>query len=130
MDGQPTVLWTGKGYHIYLPVHVQILDNEFEFSKERFQNLFSLNKRYYGYYVSEVFMQFAERHLSGEKSDLLHRRKYTNCMVRIPDTYNIDNLRKGLSFEKSRVKIIQEWDGSIIDIQPLILEFKIWLNQQ
>ena len=75
-------------------------------------------------------MQFAERYLSGEKSDLLHRRKYTNCMVRIPDTYNIDNLRKGLSFEKSRVKIIQEWDGSIIDIKPLIVEFKIWLNQQ
>ena len=47
-------------YHIYSPVQIQILDNEFEFSKERFQNLFSLNNLYHGYYVSEVFMLFAE----------------------------------------------------------------------
>ncbi len=130
IDGQPTVLWTGNGYHIYLPVQIPILDNEFELSKERFQNLFSLNNWYYGYYVSEVFMQFAERYLTGEKYDLLHRHGYTNCMVRIPDTYNIDSLHKGLSLEKSRVKIIQEWDGSIIDTKPLIPEFKVWLNQQ
>jgi hypothetical protein len=62
IDGQPTVLWTGYGYHIYLPVQIPILDNEVEFSKEKFQNLFSLNNRYHGYYVSEVFMQFAERY--------------------------------------------------------------------
>ncbi|MDN5847350.1 MAG: hypothetical protein L0H53_13875 [Candidatus Nitrosocosmicus sp.] len=60
IHGQPTVLWTGNGYHVYLPVQISILDNEFEFSKERFPNLFSLNNRYYDYYVSEVFMQFAE----------------------------------------------------------------------
>ena len=130
IKGQPTVLWTGNGYHIYLPVQIPILDNEFEFSKERFQNLFSLNNRYYEYYVSEVFMQFAERYLTGGKSDLLHRPRYTNCMVRIPDTYNMDSLSKGLSLEKSQVKILQEWNGTIIDIKPLIQEFKIWLTQQ
>jgi hypothetical protein len=130
IDGRPTVLWTGNGYHIYLPVQIPILDNEVEFSKEKFQNLFSLNNRYPGYYVSEVFMQFAERYLTGEKSDLLQRRGYTNCVVRIPDTHNIHSLHKSLSLEKSRVKIIREWDGSIIDIKPLILEFKVWLNQQ
>src|SRR4029079_17472672 len=58
---QPTVLWTGNGYHIYLPVQVPILDIEFEFSKGRFQNLFALDSRYYDYYVSEVFMQFVVR---------------------------------------------------------------------
>ena len=40
IDGQPTVLWTGNGYHIYLPVHVQILDNEFEFLKKDFKIYF------------------------------------------------------------------------------------------
>jgi hypothetical protein len=44
-------------------------------------------------------MQFAERYLPNEKFDLLHRCGYTNCMVRIPDTYNIDGLHKGLSLE-------------------------------
>ena len=130
IHGQPTVLWTGKGYHIYLPVQVPILDTEYEFSKGRFQNLFSLNSRYYDYYMSEVFMQFAERRLTGGKSDLSHRPRYSNCMVRIPDTYNMDSLSKGISLEKSQVKILQEWDGNIIDINPLIQEFKVWLTQQ
>jgi hypothetical protein len=131
IHGQPTILWTGHGYHIYLPVQISILDNELEFSKERFPNLFSLNNRYYDYYVSEVFMQFAERYLTGGKADLSHRPRYSNCLVRIPDTYNMDSLIKGTtSLEKSRVKILQEWDGNEIDINPLIPEFKEWLTQQ
>ncbi len=130
ISGHPTVLWTGNGYHIYLPVQVPILDTEFEFSKGRFQNLFSLNSKYYDYYMSEVFMQFAEIYLTGGKSDLSHRPRYSNCMVRIPDTYNIDSLSKGTSLEKSQVKILQEWDGNIIDINPLLQEFKVWLTPQ
>ena len=130
IHGQPTVLWTGSGYHIYLPVQVPILDTEFEFSKGRFQNLFSLNSRFYDYYMSEVFLQFAERFLTDGKSDLSQQPRYSNCMVRIPDTYNMDSLSKGMSLEESRVKILQEWDGNIIDINPLIQEFKIWLTQQ
>ena len=128
--GHPTVLWTGNGYHIYLPVQVPILDTEFEFSKGRFQNLFSLNSKYSDYYMSEVFMQFAEIYLTGGKSDLSHRSSYSNCMVRIPDTYNMDSLNKGTSLEKSQVKILQEWDGNIIGINPLLQEFKVWLTQQ
>lgn len=128
--GKPTVLWTGNGYHVYLPVQVQILDTEFEFFKERFQNLFSLNSQYHNCYVSEVFMQFAERYLTGGKSDFSHRPGYSNCMVRIPDTYNMNSLNKGVSLEKSRVKILQDWDGNIIDTKPLVQEFKVWLEQQ
>ena len=75
-------------------------------------------------------MQFAEIYLTGEKSDLSHRPRYSNCMVRIPDTYNMDSLSKGTSLEKSQVKILQEWDGNIIDINPLLQEFKVWLTQQ
>ena len=130
IHGQPTVLWTGNGYHIYLPVQVPILDTKYEFSKGRFQNLFSLNSRYCDYYVSEVFMQFVERCLTGGKSDLSHQTRYSNSMVRIPDTYNIDSLRKGMSLEKSRVKILQAWNGNIIDINPLIQKFEVWLSQQ
>jgi len=130
IQGLPTVLWTGNGYHIYLPVQVPILDTEVEFSKGRFQDLFSLNSRFYDYYMSEVFLQFAERFLTDGKSDLSQQPRYSNCMVRIPDTYNMDSLSKGMSLEESRVKILQEWDGNIIDINPLIQEFKIWLTQQ
>ena len=127
---QPTVLWTGNGYHIYLPVQVSILDTEFEYLKGRYQDLFSVNRRYHNYYLSEVFIQFAERYLTGGKSDPSRQHRYSDSMIRIPDTYNIDNLSKGMSPEKSRVKILQEWDGKIIDINPLLLKFQMWLRQQ
>ena len=80
--------------------------------------------------MSEVFLQFAERYLTSGRSDPSHEPRYSNCMVRIPDTYNMDNLIKGMSLEESRVKIVQEWDGNIIDINPLIQEFKVCLIQQ
>ncbi|HKO63671.1 MAG TPA: hypothetical protein VJU13_00590 [Candidatus Nitrosocosmicus sp.] len=128
--GQPTVLWTGNGYHIYLPVQVPILDTEFEYLKGRYQDLFSANRRYHDYYLSEVFIQFAEGYLTGGRSDPSHQHRYSNSMVRIPDTYNIDILSKGTSPEESLVKILQEWDGKIIDINPLLLKFQMWLRQQ
>jgi len=80
--------------------------------------------------VSEVFMQFAERYLTGGKSDLSHQHRFSNSMVRIPDTYNMDSLSKGMRLEESRVKILQEWDGNLIEVKPLIQEFKVWLSQQ
>src|SRR4029078_389045 len=120
IHSHPTVLWTGNGYHICIPVLVPILDTEFEYLKGRYQDLFSANRRYHDYYLSEVFIQFAERYLTGGKSDPSRQHRYSNSMVRIPDTYNIDNLSKGMSPEKSRVKILQEWDGKIIDINPLL----------
>ncbi len=39
----PTVLWTGNGYHVYLPIQAVILDHYPEFSRDNFPNLFSLN---------------------------------------------------------------------------------------
>ena len=76
-------------------------------------------------------MQFAESYFTGGKSDLSNRPRYSNRLVRIPDTYNMDSLNKGTtSLEKSRVKILQEWDGNMIDIDPLIPEFKEWLTHK
>ena len=127
---QHALLWTRNGCHIYLPVQVPILDTEFEYLKGRYQDLFSANRRYHDYYLSEVFIQFAEGYLTGGRSDPSHQHRYSNSMVRIPDTYNIDILSKGTSPEESLVKILQEWDGKIIDISPLLLKFQMWLRQQ
>ena len=64
-DGQPTVLWTATAIIFIYRYRTRSWIMSLNFSKKRFQNLFSLNNRYHGYYVSEVFMQFAERYLSG-----------------------------------------------------------------
>lgn len=81
--------------------------------------------------MCQKFLCNLQRYLTGGKSDLSHRPRYSNCLVRIPDTYNMNSLIKGTtSLEKSCVRILQEWDGNMIDINPLILEFKEWLTQQ
>lgn len=99
----PTVSFTGNGYHIYLPIEVPVLDNEYVFSKDKFPNWFSSKCKYSHYYVTEVFMQFAEDYFTGGKADPNHRPKYKTCLIRIPGSYNSKCLNKGLSLEESKV---------------------------
>lgn len=126
----PTVTWTGNGYHIYLPIEVPVLDNEYVFFKDKFPNLFSLKGKYSHYYVSEVFMQFAEDYFTGGRSDPNHRPKYKTCLIRIPDSYNSKCLNKGQSEEESKVKVLQKWNGKMTNTEQLVHEFRIWLTQQ
>jgi hypothetical protein len=126
----PTVTLRGNGYHIYLPIDIPVLDNEYVFSKDKFPNLFSSKSKYSHYYVSEVFMQFAEDYFTGEKSDPNHRPKYKTCLIRIPETYNSKCLNKGLSLEESKVKILQKWDEKRVNVESLVQEFRIWLTLQ
>ena len=126
----PTVSWTGNGYHIYLPIDIPVLDNEYVFSKDKFPNLFSSKGKYSQYFVSEAFMQFAEDFFTSGKYDPNHRPKYKTCLIRIPETYNSKCLSRGLSLEKSKVKILQEWDGKRIDVGHITHEFRIWLTEQ
>lgn len=127
---RPTLSWTGNGYHIYLPNDVSVLDNIFLLSKDKFPNLFSPKGKYSHYFVSEVFMQFAEDYFTGSKADPNHRPKYKTCLIRIPETYNSKCLKKGLSKEESLVKVLQKWNGIRINAESLVREFRVWLTQQ
>lgn len=130
-DIKPTVLWSGNGYHIYLPIQALILDNYEEFSKQKFNGLFSpSNGKYRDYSVSEFFLSFAKQYLTDGKADPLHTPKYKSCLIRIPNTFNSKCLEQGLSLEESRVKIIQKWNGYRPPIQLLTKEFRRWLIQE
>jgi len=88
----PTVLWSGNGYHIYLPVKASLLELE---------NIF----RELSEEPSRKFIQFAEQFLSDNKSDPEHWKhvSFKNCMLRIPGSINSKNGKQ--------VKLIQQWDG-------------------
>jgi hypothetical protein len=105
----PTVLWSGHGYHIYLPVEAFVLEGESEFN--RFGN------------PSRKFMQFAELYLSNNKSDPEHTKglSFKNSMLRIPGSFN----SKNSNIEE--VKIIQKWDGFRPSIKPLLFRFDLYL---
>ncbi len=128
---QPTVLWSGNGYHIYLPLDGIVLDQIDIFSKDKIPSLFQSNfGKYHDYSVSEVFLKFAKDYFTNGKADPLHHPKYGNSLIRIPDTYNSKCLNRGLSREESRVKIVQKWDGKRLPIQLLLKDFRRWIVQE
>ena len=129
-DGFPTVLWSGNGYHIYLPIKAIVLDQEEIFSKGRFPCLFSTMGKYNSWSVSEVFLKFAEIFFTNNKADPLHKPKYKTCLIRIPGTYNSENIERGERKEESLVKIVQEWNGKTIPVQPSLRNFRAWITQE
>jgi hypothetical protein len=115
----PSVLWSGNGYHIYLPVKAPLLELEcifIELSNE----------------PSRKFIQFAEQFLSDNKSDSEHWKhvSFKNCMIRIPGSHNSKVIEKnnGIARFTTEVKIIELWDGFRPKITFLLYEFHIWLT--
>jgi hypothetical protein len=106
----PTIIWSGHGYHIYLPVEAFVLEEESEFNR-------------FGY-PSRKFIQFAEYYLSDNKADPSHTKglSFKNCMIRIPGSFNSKN-----GTEEEEVKIIQKWNGYRPNIKPLLFRFDLYL---
>ena len=110
---KPTVLESGNGYHVYLPINAPIvLEDIIEFAGIE--------------QVSTKFLRFTEWYLSSGKSDSAHNRTVSlkNCMLRIPGTYNSKN---GV-----QVRIINRWETltKIPDINLLIGSFMAYITGQ
>ena len=108
-NAYPTVIWSGHGYHIYLPVEAFVLEEESIFAK--FDQ------------PSRKFIQFAEQLLSNKKSDPCHSytMSFKNCMLRVPGSFNSKS-------GKDEVKIIQRWDGVRPRIKPLLSGLYVYLQ--
>jgi hypothetical protein len=91
-DTEPKVLWSGNGYHIYLPVDALVLEDE------------SLFQDIEVYDPSRKFLQWIEQHLSNNKADPCHSMgvSFNNCMLRIPGSMN--------SKVNRQVTILQHWN--------------------
>lgn len=111
MNGSPTVLWTGNGYHIYQPIDAIILEEFKQF--EEFEC------------PSTKFLRFAEYYLTNSKSDPSHSPSFKSCMIRVPGSFNSKHVDK-----KNEVKIIQEWDGYRPPMNLLIGSFHAYLIDQ
>lgn len=116
LGGNPTVLFTGNGVHIYLPVQTIILEQEEIFSK--FDQ------------PSKAFLKFSEQSLTNKKSDPAHNPSFKSSLIRIPGSYNSKCIQRNNEIGDStgEVKIIQKWDGYRPKINPLLYEFYIWIT--
>ena len=99
LDLKPTVIWSGNGYHIYVPINAVVLEDIKEFAHIE--------------QVSTKFLRFAEWYLSSGLSDSVHNKTVSlnNCMLRIPGSLNSKN--------DTQVKIVKKWDGNWPTHQPL-----------
>jgi hypothetical protein len=101
----PTILWSGRGYHIILSLNSNgvILENIKEFE--------DVNN------ISLKFLRYTESYLSFEKSDPQHNHtvSFNNCMLRIPGSVNSKN--------GNTITIIQKWDSLRPEINYLLAGF-------
>jgi Primase X len=111
INGHPTVLWTGNGYHLYQPTEAVILEEYTQF--EEFEK------------PSLKFIRFAEFSMTGGKSDPSHNPSFKSCMIRIPGSYN-----SKCSPEKNEIKVYQKWDGYRPPISLLLGSFHAYLVDQ
>jgi hypothetical protein len=119
-DAYPTVICSGNGYHIYLPIDAFVLESEDVFNK--FEN------------PSMKFLRFVESYLTNSKADPCHTNSlsFKNCMLRIPSSYNSKCVLRnnGIVDGSTEVRIIQRWDGKRPAINWLLRDFRRYLIQE
>ena len=111
-DIYPTVLKTGRGYHIILPIECPIvLENVKEFQKYK-------NDK-----PSQEFLRFAKDFLSDDKADKNNNPSFKSCLLRIPGSIN--------SKYNIQVKILQKWNNYRPNISiELLLDFRRYLKNK
>ena len=114
IHGNPTVLWTGHGYHIYLPIM-------FSSSKDNekyplwFVYLFKEFTPYIDSDLTTEFMRFAAKYFTNnhQQKGPIQSNNYsvTSCFITVPETTSTkDNFK---------VKIIQKWDGKVTSVNSI-----------
>jgi hypothetical protein len=112
IGGHPTVLWSGRGYHVIQPIDCPVsLDNVKDFA----ELLTTRDKD-----INKLFLRFASHYLSDFKRDKCNNVSLNSCMLRIPGSLNSKCKKEGKDLE---VKVIQEWDGFRPDIKLLLGNF-------
>jgi len=107
LQGHPTVLWTGGGYHIYQPIRGIELDHYRDFNEFSDLNLFN------------ECLRFTERFLSFNKADKNNNPSLKSCLLRIPGSIN--------SNYSTEVSIVQKWNEYRPRIRLLIGDFFAYL---
>jgi hypothetical protein len=121
----PTVLWSGGGYHLLQPLDADII-LEMESIFAEFDE------------PSRKLMPYAENLMTDGKADSVHRGTvaFGNCMIRLPGSYNAKYVEfddKGQVVNiapQSEVKIVQLWNGYRPSIRWLLKDYWIYLIQE
>ena len=103
--GIPTVLHTGNGYCLLLPINIIPMKGA----------------THNGYFIEQpakTFLSFAERYLSNSKCDTGNHPSLLSCLIRIPGSFNSRSIKKG-NYEQAKVTIVQEWNKERVEVKNL-----------
>lgn len=116
-ESNPLLIWSGRGYHIIIPVQ----QTE---ALEHFEDFEGLTSR-----PSEDFLKFAKEHLSFNKADKNNTPAFKSCLLRVPYTFNSKCNSNDVDPE---VKIIKKFDTSITlsSISNLLVDFLTFLSDK
>ncbi|MDN5868205.1 MAG: hypothetical protein L0H55_12520, partial [Candidatus Nitrosocosmicus sp.] len=112
-SSNPTILWTGNGYHIYQQLSGFVLEKESVF--------FALAKHFQKDLTTE-FLRFAGSYFTTSNNDKQHKPSIRSCLVRMPGTFNSKNMQE--------IKVIREWSGTRPAINYTLRDFKRYLIQK
>lgn len=108
LNGYPSVLKSGNGYHIIQPIEAIAFENysgndndTLFFIKNEFGNDFNLFNE---------FLRFVKDFLSDNKADKNNNPSLKSCLLRIPGSINSKN--------NTKIAIVQKWNG----YRPVITE--------
>jgi hypothetical protein len=129
---EPTVIDSGNGYHIVLPLEIDPLKYSSSIpmrDTEKWQDrllpgrnlnhaaliastCYSNSGKYYvipeAISPANMLLRFAEDFLTNNKADMGHNPSIRSCMVRVPGSHNSKRIMNSL---ESEVKIVNRWDG-------------------
>ena len=105
INGYPTIIWTGDGYHIYQPIEIDNI-----VFKEKKENTISENN-----FINE-FLRFSIKYLTNNQKDFDYNSFSTDsCFTIAPESIN--------SKKDNKVNTIQKWNGHRANANTILKEF-------
>ncbi len=122
VKGIPTVLWTGDGYYICLPIdlgNIKSKVNKWNAGSASFSKDFSAHTCND---LSEEFMKFSSAYFANTYKNTKPVFYPTHSFIAIPGTNN--------SKRQTKVETLQQWNGYKVDISTMLPFFIDHLTQQ
>jgi hypothetical protein len=125
IHGTPTVLWTGEGYHIYLPIIFSKSKDNQRYPLE-FIDLCNEFTPHVNRDMTTEFMRFAVKYFTNNHQQKGTKQNdsasVTSCFITVPETINIK--------DNSKVRIMQKWDGKVTNVNSIAPYFRDNLIQR
>ncbi len=124
INGVPTVLWTGGGYHIYQPITLHNPNDKEREERCPLEHITAFNEflPYVNNDLTTEFMRYAAKYFTNNQKDPKHNPSTKSCLVRVPETIN--------SKYNFSVEIRQKWDGKEADASIIASYFRDSLVQR